>query len=198
MPEHQVPEEGGDGVGFGLGTAHFSGLFYYFFHPGFPNLLKAGKCFCCIRGGIQALRKHYYITDHKYVDILFRHGAMTAGELAEHAGLTTGAVTGVIDRLEKAGLVRRERDPADRRKVVVVLDEEGARERISPAFQHMQQGLGQLYEGFSDQELGVVKRYLESTIAFYEGQIKEQWAGRNYRTNSRKLSLLINWYNALS
>ncbi|MCB9295523.1 MAG: MarR family transcriptional regulator [Lewinellaceae bacterium] len=111
-------------------------------------------------------------TDHKYVDLLFRHGSMTAGELAEHAGLTTGAVTGVIDRLEKAGLVRRERDPADRRKVVVALDEEAARERISPAFQHMQQGLGQLYEGFSDQELGVVKRYLESTIAFYEGQIK--------------------------
>ncbi len=111
--------------------------------------------------------------DHKYVDVLFRNGSMTAGELAEHTGLTTGAVTGVIDRLEKAGLVRRERDPADRRKVLVVLDEKAARERISPAFRHMQQGLGRLYDGFSEQELQVVKRYLEGTIAFYQSQIKQ-------------------------
>ncbi len=45
---------------------------------------------------------------------------MTAGRLAEVTGLTTGAITGVVDRLEKAGLVRRERDDDDRRKVFIV------------------------------------------------------------------------------
>ncbi|WP_392435861.1 MarR family transcriptional regulator [Chlorogloeopsis fritschii PCC 9212] len=51
-------------------------------------------------------------TDHKCADILAQTGAITAGELAERTGLTTGAITGVVDRLEKAGFVRRERDPA--------------------------------------------------------------------------------------
>ena len=46
-------------------------------------------------------------------------GGLTAGELAREAGLTTGAVTGVIDRLERVGYARRGPDPADRRKVVV-------------------------------------------------------------------------------
>ena len=44
---------------------------------------------------------------------------MTAGELAERTGLTTGAVTGVVDRLEEAGFVRREDDPGDRRRVIL-------------------------------------------------------------------------------
>src|SRR5216117_3098234 len=55
-------------------------------------------------------------TDHKYADLIARQGPMTAGELADRAGLTTGAITGVLDRLERAGWVRRERDPHDRRR----------------------------------------------------------------------------------
>jgi DNA-binding MarR family transcriptional regulator len=58
-------------------------------------------------------------TDGRCLDILDREGRMTAGELARAAGLTTGAVTGVLDRLETAGYVRRERDPSDRRRVFV-------------------------------------------------------------------------------
>ncbi len=58
-------------------------------------------------------------TDHKCADLLFLKGAMTAGELAGLTGLTTGAITGVIDRLEAAGFVRREDDPNDRRRVIV-------------------------------------------------------------------------------
>ncbi len=44
-----------------------------------------------------------HITDHKCLDIIYRYGAMPAGRLAELTGLTTGAVTGIIDRLEKSG-----------------------------------------------------------------------------------------------
>src|SRR5262245_22826573 len=58
-------------------------------------------------------------TDHKCADFLWTRGPMTAGELAELTGLTTGAITGVIDRLERGGFVRREDDPGDRRRVVV-------------------------------------------------------------------------------
>ena len=60
-------------------------------------------------------------TDAKCIDILDQHGRMSAGELAHQSGLTTGAVTAVIDRLERVGYVRRVADPADRRRVLVEL-----------------------------------------------------------------------------
>jgi DNA-binding MarR family transcriptional regulator len=58
-------------------------------------------------------------TEHKAADIIRRFGSMTAGELAEQTGLTTGAVTGLVDRLEKDGYVRREHDKSDRRRVII-------------------------------------------------------------------------------
>jgi DNA-binding MarR family transcriptional regulator len=58
-------------------------------------------------------------SDAQFLSLLDLHGPLTAGRLAEQTGLTTGTVTGVIDRLERAGYVRRERDPADRRRVIV-------------------------------------------------------------------------------
>ena len=58
-------------------------------------------------------------TDGKCLGVLQEMGPLTAGELAEFIGLTTGAVTGVIDRLEKRGFVRRVDDPKDRRRVIV-------------------------------------------------------------------------------
>jgi DNA-binding MarR family transcriptional regulator len=56
-------------------------------------------------------------TDLHCVNIIENAGGLTAGELAAEAGLTTGAVTGVVDRLERAGYARRVGDPADRRRV---------------------------------------------------------------------------------
>jgi DNA-binding MarR family transcriptional regulator len=58
-------------------------------------------------------------TDWRCLDILGTRGPMTAGQLAEAAHLTTGAVTGVVDHLEAAGLVRRSRDATDRRRVII-------------------------------------------------------------------------------
>src|SRR3569623_2225033 len=60
-----------------------------------------------------------YYTDGRCLDIIDQHGRLSAGQLANFSGLTTGAVTAVIDRLEKAGYVHRERDPLDRRKIWV-------------------------------------------------------------------------------
>ena len=60
------------------------------------------------------------ITDHKCLDFVLRRGGATAGQIAQATGLTSGAITGVIDRLEKAGFARRQSDPNDRRKVIVV------------------------------------------------------------------------------
>jgi DNA-binding MarR family transcriptional regulator len=60
-------------------------------------------------------------TDSRCLDILDQHGSMSAGDLAEASRLTTGAITAVIDRLERAGYARRVPDPSDRRRVLVEL-----------------------------------------------------------------------------
>lgn len=66
-------------------------------------------------------------TDVRVIDLLDVHGPMTAGELADRAGVTTGAVTAIVDRMERAGFLRRVRDDADRRKVRIELTEEAVR-----------------------------------------------------------------------
>src|SRR5262245_15598039 len=58
-------------------------------------------------------------TDLRCLELVIAEPGVTAGRLAELADLTTGAVTGVVDRLERAGFVRRQPDPADRRSVTI-------------------------------------------------------------------------------
>jgi DNA-binding MarR family transcriptional regulator len=79
---------------------------------------------------------------------------LTAGQLAELTGLTTGAVTGVLDRLESAGFVRRERDPGDRRRVIVRLVPE-AMAGIRPMFAGLISDMRALHGNYSDDELAV-------------------------------------------
>src|SRR5579859_4781850 len=62
------------------------------------------------------------VTDMQVMDLLTHSGPSTAGQLADLTGLTTGAITGMLNRLEEAGLVRRERDPNDGRRVIVRLE----------------------------------------------------------------------------
>ena len=102
-------------------------------------------------------------TDHKSLDLLSRHGPMTAGALAEVTGLTSGAVTGVVDRLEKAGFVERRPDPDDRRRVIVA-----ARPGIEQAYGDIFDSLGAstmaLAERYSDDELAVITDWVARTI----------------------------------
>ena len=73
-------------------------------------------------GAASAERIGINVTDLNCLNILALRGQLTAGELARATGLTTASITGVLDRLEEAGFVRRERDAHDRRRVVVHLD----------------------------------------------------------------------------
>ena len=83
---------------------------------------------------------------------------MTAGRLAELTGLTTGAITGVIDRLEKAGYVRRERDESDRRKVFIAVVPETAA-RIGRLYVPMQQSMQKVWSRYSEEELRLLLRF---------------------------------------
>ena len=100
------------------------------------------------------------VTDLQCLAVVMSAGPITAGQIAEATGLTTGAITGVVDRLEKAGLVKREDDPADRRRVVVrALPGEmlAARDpEVSAAFASLQAAAAEQYEGYSDRELQLV------------------------------------------
>ena len=58
-------------------------------------------------------------TEFEAMDIITRYQPLTAGRLADYCGLTTGAITGLVDRLERAGFVKRERDSQDRRRVFI-------------------------------------------------------------------------------
>src|SRR5579864_4986189 len=100
------------------------------------------------------------VTDLQCLAVVSSAGAMTAGQVAEATGLTTGAITGVIDRLEKAGLVRREDDPADRRRVMVrALPGDALANRdpgVSAALAGLTAAATELYEGYSERELQLV------------------------------------------
>jgi DNA-binding MarR family transcriptional regulator len=74
---------------------------------------------------LAAARLGVNLTDLHCLNIIERSGGLTASALAAQAGLTSGAITGVIDRLERAGYARRERDAGDRRRVMIA---------VTPAF----------------------------------------------------------------
>ena len=97
-------------------------------------------------------------TDLECLDHVLR-GPVTAGRLAELTGLTTGAITGVIDRLERVGLARRERDAHDRRKILVrVLP--AVSERVAPLFDPMQRSAMAVLSKYRDDELGLILDFL--------------------------------------
>ena len=97
-------------------------------------------------------------SDMDCMDFLVMEGRMTAGRLAELTGLTTGAITGVVDRLEKAGFVHRERDDRDRRKVFIAPVPERLAE-IARFYALMQRAMHKLSDAYSDEELKLLLRY---------------------------------------
>jgi len=99
-------------------------------------------------------------TDLECLDFLLLSGPSTAGKLSEITGLTTGAVTAVIDRLEKAGYVKRERDKNDRRKVIVVPNKTKIDAEIAPFSMSMGVALETLSKEFSEDELELILRFL--------------------------------------
>lgn len=104
-------------------------------------------------------------SDHKYLGLILQHKELTAGELSKLTGLTTGAVTGLIDRLEKKKLLKRKFSREDRRKVIIVPDEENAMKLLQPLFVELQQKTTALIASFSPSEMEAIKRYFSEATA---------------------------------
>lgn len=102
-------------------------------------------------------------TDRKCLDLLSR-GPVTAGELARFTGLTTGAVTGIIDRLVEAGYAERIDDPEDRRRVLVVRKPNSRLDKVMQAvFGPLGQDMAKVTAAYSPRELTVIADFLART-----------------------------------
>jgi DNA-binding MarR family transcriptional regulator len=102
------------------------------------------------------------ITDHKCLDIAHRAAqkqTLTAGMLAEETGLTTGAITGVLDRLEKAGFIKREKHPTDRRQVVIRVLDDRAHE-FDEIFGPFQKAWTEYCSRFGHEQLAVIRDFV--------------------------------------
>ena len=112
-----------------------------------------------------------HVTDHKCLDYIYRFGAMPAGRLSELTGLTTGAITGIIDRLEEAGYVRRTNDPKDRRRTIVEPTRNKKLEKkIEVLFIPLRDRMHNLLSSYSDSELAFL---LDATTEMLE-QTREE------------------------
>ena len=119
--------------------------------------------------GAVAERMGVGITDAKCRSILAQLGAMTAGDLARRLGLTTGAVTGVMDRLERAGFIRRVDDPKDRRRVVVELVVDLERDRaIEELFAPMAQRIRSLVAGYGPRDQATIAQFVTKASVVLE------------------------------
>jgi len=97
-------------------------------------------------------------TDLECLGMVLLKDGLTAGEIAKASGLTSGAVTGVIDRLVRAGLVRREADPQDRRKVHVRPTAKGRAAEAGP-YRSFGKAMDRLVERYSDAEIALLIDY---------------------------------------
>lgn len=110
-------------------------------------------------GATAADRLGINVTDLNCLNILALSGQLTAGELARATGLTTASITGVLDRLEAAGFVRRERDPADRRRVVVRLEAERGMRDLAPVFAPVVRAWREAAAEYSDEQLRMILEF---------------------------------------
>ena len=98
-------------------------------------------------------------TDHKYLGFLIQKGQMSAGELSNLTGLTTGAVTGLIDRLEKKKLVKRQFAKDDRRKVIIEPNTKNIMAVLVPLYKEFRTKSEKLIASFSNKEIKIIENY---------------------------------------
>ena len=111
-------------------------------------------------------------TDHKYLGFLIEKGQMTAGELSNLTGLTTGAVTGLIDRFEKKKLVKRQFADDDRRKVIIKPNTENIMTLFVPLYKEFRNKSERLLASFSNKEIKIIESYFLRAIEIMDETTK--------------------------
>jgi MarR family transcriptional regulator, organic hydroperoxide resistance regulator len=111
-------------------------------------------------------------SDAECIDFLMEMGPSTAGDLAKVTRLTTGAITSVIDRLEKAGFVKRQSDPNDRRKVIISFIPK-KHEIAKRYYAAMAQDVYDLFSGYSQAKLKSIQQHSEALTAVFQKHADE-------------------------
>lgn len=110
--------------------------------------------------------------DLECLDYVVEKGAVTAGQISAHSGLTTGAVTGLIDRLERAGFVKRKPSESDRRKVFVVAENESVR-RLEATYLPVVKAMQRTVSAYTAAELDLIARFLDEASSASEVAIRD-------------------------
>jgi len=110
-------------------------------HPGRSEGARLGSRFSCL-------------------GLLLEHDALTPGDLASQTGLSSSAVTTVLDRLERAGFVRREPDPKDRRRTVLRVNQGKVDAEIAPLMASFQAAMGRLMSGYAPEQTAAIVDFL--------------------------------------
>jgi MarR family transcriptional regulator, organic hydroperoxide resistance regulator len=109
------------------------------------------------------------VTDAECIDFLQEMGPATAGELAKATRLTTGAITAMIDRLEKAGFVKRSPDPKDRRKVIVTYLPQ-KHKGIKQNYGALAKAVQTLLSGYTEEQLKFLAMHTNALTEIYKTQ----------------------------
>src|SRR3984957_1181904 len=122
-------------------------------------------------GQVSADRIGINATDLNCLNIVALTGHMTAGDLARQTGLSTASITGVLDRLEEGGFVRRVRDPHDRRRVIVELAYGPGLREIGPTFGPVVKAWRATAAEYSDDELRLLLEFQAKVETIMRGQL---------------------------
>lgn len=115
--------------------------------------------------------------DHRALTLVHEHAPLTAGGLAQLTGLTPGAVTGLVDRLERAGHVRRVPDRNDRRRILIEPVGDGPA-GLGPAFAELGAAMGQVMRRYDEQQLAAITDWVRATIEVLQEQTRRLGADR--------------------
>jgi DNA-binding MarR family transcriptional regulator len=118
-------------------------------------------------------------TDTRCLDIIERLDGVSAGRLASQAGLSTGAVTTVLDRLERAGYARRVHDPADRRRVLVELTP-AARRELQELYAPLTEATMRQLEGYTTDEVNLVRDFMRDNRRLSEAHAERVRVRRRF------------------
>jgi predicted transcriptional regulator len=112
--------------------------------------------------------------ERKCAGLIAERGHVTPKQLAEMTGLTTGAITGIVDRLERAGYAEREPNPQDRRSVIVRARNADKLNRVAgPFFQSLTAAMTELDARYTTEERALIQQHLQDTIAVLREEIEK-------------------------
>lgn len=111
------------------------------------------------------------VSDMKALSIVLREGSQTAGTLGDRLAVTSGAVTGIMDRLVRAGVARRTTDPDDARRVLLAVDEDGLARR-EDVYAGIGAAFDRLHAGYTTAELRFLAAHLERSIEITRAQTR--------------------------